>query len=95
MRFPVLIHAENGHYAATVVGTPELRTTSETYEKALDDLKALIRERISNGTMVLLDVPDQGSVDPFGAFKDDPTLQDICDDAYRERDAERAALEKE
>ncbi|MBW3600895.1 MAG: hypothetical protein KY475_26965 [Planctomycetes bacterium] len=43
---------------------------------------------MQSGEMVSLDVRSRGVAAVAGAGRDDPTLRDICDDAYRARDAE-------
>ena len=95
MKVPVVVETANGHCVASVVGTLDLRASAPTREEAISRLRAVVQDRVSAGAFVMLEVAEPDIMDVFGAFKDDPTLQDICDEAYRERDAERAALENE
>ena len=40
------------------------------------------------GELVALEVPRRGLAGLFGKYRDDPTLRDICESAYRERHAD-------
>ncbi len=95
MQVPVIVDAENGRFSASVAGVPELRASAATRDEALAELSRLIHDRMRQGTFTMLDVPERNIMDLFGVFKDDETLQEICDEAYRLRDAERAALDRE
>lgn len=87
MTFAVLLTPENGHFAASLVGAPEVRVTGDSRELALNALSEQISRRVANGELTMLDVPVDEISAVVGRFADDPTLQDICDDAYRTRDA--------
>jgi hypothetical protein len=43
--------------------------------------------RLDQGELVMLDVRRRGLAGLFGKFRDDPTLREICEEAYQERDA--------
>ena len=62
-----------------------------TKDEALTALRANIDQRFAHGELLLLDVPYRAVTDFAGLFKDDPTLRDICEEAYRLRDAEKVA----
>ena len=88
MTFPVLVHRADGQFEATLVGAPEVRATAATREQALAALESAIEERLERGELVALEVRPRGLVGLFGKYRDDPTLREICEDAYRERDAD-------
>ena len=43
--------------------------------------------RLDHGELVALEVRRRGLTSLFGRYRDDPTLREICDAAYQERDA--------
>ena len=89
MTFPVLVHPADGQFEATLVGAPDVRATASTREEALAAVESAIKNRLEKGELVALEVPRRGLSGLFGKFRDDPTLRDICADAYRLRDEER------
>ena len=88
MTFPVIVHPSNGHFEAALVGAPDVRATASTREKALSALQSAIAERLDQGELVALEVPRRGLAALFGKYRDDPTLPEICEAAYQERDAD-------
>jgi hypothetical protein len=62
-----------------------------TKEEALTALRTSIHQRLAAGELVLLDVPYRAVTDFAGIFKDDPTLEEMVKEIYRERDAQKAA----
>ena len=88
MTFPVSIHPLNGQFEATLVGAPEVRATASTREEALAGLESAISKRLDQGELVALEVPRRGLAGLFGKYGDDPTLREICQSAYQERDAD-------
>ncbi len=89
MSFPVFIHQDNGHFIATLVGAPEVRVESLTREGALAEMQTILERRVSRGELMLLDVaPKLGIMAIAGKFKDDDSLREICEEIYRQRDAE-------
>jgi hypothetical protein len=88
MTFSVIVHPAAGQYEATLVGAPEVRVTGETRALALAALETLIEKRVQEGELVTLEIGRKGLAGLFGKYQDDPTLQDICDEAYKERDAD-------
>jgi hypothetical protein len=87
MTFPVVVHPSNGQFAASLVGAPEVSATAATREEALAALQSTIGKRLDKGELVALEVGG-GLTGLFGKYRDDPTLRDICDAAYRDRDAD-------
>jgi hypothetical protein len=88
MTFPVTVHPSNGQFEATLVGAPDLRVTASTREEALAKLTSAICKRVDQGELVALEVPRRGLTGLFGKYRDDPTLREICEAAYQERDAD-------
>jgi hypothetical protein len=87
MTFPVLIQPVNGQFAASLVGAPDVRVTATTRSEALAALEAVIEDRVAQGELVALEVGRRGLPRLAGKYRDDPTLRDICEEAYRERNS--------
>jgi len=87
MVIPVRIETQNGTVTASVAGWSEMRVDAPTREAAMHGLRTLVAERIGTGELAVLDV-GTGVSDIAGIFRDDPTLREICEEAYRLRDAE-------
>lgn len=88
MTFPVVVHSSQGQFEASLVGAPDVRATAPTREEALASLEAAISKRLDQGELVMLEVRRRGLAGLFGKFRDDPTLREICEEAYKERDAD-------
>jgi hypothetical protein len=88
MTFPVLIQPVNGQFAASLVGAPDVRATAATAVEAVAALKAAIEQRLVQGELMGLEVGPKGVSGLAGKYHDDPTLREICEDAYRQRDTE-------
>ena len=88
MTFPVMVHPFNGQFEAALVGAPEVRVTASTREEALSVLQLAIAERLDQGELVALEIRHGGLTQLFGKYRDDPTLREICEAAYQERDAD-------
>ncbi len=75
-------------------GAPQLREDGRTKDEALTSLHAdLVRLLMAGkaaGELVLVDSEPKGLMAAAGAFKDDPTLDDIVREAYRYRDELKA-----
>ena len=88
MTFPVVVHPTNGQFEATLVGAPNVSALAATREEALAKLESAISRRLDQGELVLLEVRRHGLAGLFGKYRDDPTLREICQEAYTERDAD-------
>jgi len=89
MAFPIFIHQDNGHFVATLLGAPDVRVESMTRDGALADMQIALEKRFAQGELVFLDVPQKcGILAMAGKYRDDPTLADIREEIYRQRDAE-------
>ncbi|MSU76665.1 MAG: hypothetical protein EXS16_01080 [Gemmataceae bacterium] len=88
MTFSVIVHSTPGQFAAAVLGAPEVNATAPSRAEALTALESAIEKRVQQGELLNLEVGRKGVAAFAGKYRDDPTLQDICDEAYRERDAD-------
>ena len=91
MTFPILVTQSNGTFTASVLGSPEVSAAGPTKKEALTALRTTLDQRFTSGELVLLDVPYRAVTDFAGLFKDDPTLEEMVKDIYRERDAQKLA----
>lgn len=89
MTFPVFVEAQNGHFVASLAGIPELTAAENTRERAIIALRAIIQQRMEQGDLVSLEMDTLSVSALAGKYKNDPTLRDICEEAYQLRDAER------
>lgn len=88
MTFPVIVHPSDGQFEAALVGAPDVRATAATREEALAALESAIAKRVDQGELVALEVRRRGLAGLFGKYRADPTLREICETAYKERDTD-------
>jgi predicted RNase H-like HicB family nuclease len=89
MSFPIFIHQDSGQYTAHLLGAPDVHVSAPTRREALARMQAALELRYAAGELVFLNVPDrQGAMAFAGQYADDESLQEICDEIYRQRDAE-------
>jgi hypothetical protein len=88
MSFSVIVQSTNGHFEASLLGDPGVRASAPTRLAALAALESAIEKRVDQGELVSLEIGRKGLAGLAGKYHDDPTLQDICDEAYRNRDAD-------
>ena len=88
MMFPILVEAYNGQFAASLAGVPSLRVVEATRSQAIAALKAEIQQRIEQGELLPLEIDTTGVSNLAGKYSADPTLREICHQAYQMRDAE-------
>ena len=89
MTFPVLVEACEGQFTAQLVGAPAVQVMGPTRDQALAGLRVAIQERVRTGELTSVEVEPLGISDLAGTYRDDPCLREICEEAYRLRDAER------
>jgi hypothetical protein len=92
MTFPIFVTQSNGTFTASVLGAPQVSAEGTTKEQAIATVTAQLRHHITTGDVVLVDMEASsfaGLSGLAGKYKDDPTLREICEEAYRLRDAER------
>src|SRR5437868_14535729 len=88
MKYPVQISQLNGKYSASLLGNPTLRVDAPSREAALSAIQTEIARRVQSGESVWLDIPPAGMVDFVGILKDDPTLDELVEEIYGQRDSE-------
>lgn len=89
MTVPVLLTPHDGSFVASLVGTPDVRGIGQTRDEAIHALKLEVLRRAQQGEIVWVDIEPPGLGHLAGSFADDATLRDLCEDIYRQRDAER------
>lgn len=88
MAFAVLIQPTNGQFAAALAGAPDVRATAPTRAEALAALETEIEQRIERGELVSLEIGGRGVSGLAGKYRHDPTLRQICEEAYQQRNSE-------
>jgi hypothetical protein len=86
MTFPVLIESSNGQFAAALVGAPAIRAVGPTRAEAVAALRVELAQRLAREELVSLELAPTGIAGLAGTYSADPTLRDICTEAYRMRD---------
>ena len=91
MNLTVMFERSNGTVSAAVPGIPFLRAEGPSEEAAAEALRAQLRSSLARRAIGFIDVDPVGLSGIAGTYRDDPSLQDICDEAYRLRDEQRDA----
>lgn len=86
MTFAVKVESTDDRFTAVLLGAPDVQSTGATASEALAALRKEIEERTRSGRLCSVDVPTSGLSTFAGWFRDDPTLREICEEAYRLRD---------
>ena len=91
----VIEHPSDGQWTAMVLGWWECRSTGKTREEAIENLKKVISDRLSNSEIIQIEIDNPAYKNPWlkiaGKYKDDPYFDEMLDyiAAYRqELDAE-------
>lgn len=91
--YPVLIESVNGHFEASLLGSPSIRATGSTKAEAVEVLKHEMNSRASTVEVIWVESPKSGLTDLTGKFPYDPDTAEIeremVAELYRERDAEK------
>jgi hypothetical protein len=93
MSVTVLVEASNGAFKATLVGAPGLEAVRPSRGEALDALRGEIKRRLASGELVELELEPRGVAALAGTFRDDPSLREICEEIYAERNHDRDRTE--
>jgi hypothetical protein len=88
MTVSILIQPSDGQYTASLIGSPELRCIRPSRDEALAALRSELAQKVRAGELVDLDISAVGVSGLAGRFADDPSLGDICQEIYRDRDAD-------
>ena len=92
MTFSILVEPYHGQFAAKLLGEEATRMVRPTRDEALAAMTAELEQRIGRGELVSIDIPRGGALAVAGKFADDPTLVEICEEIYAERDRQRDEL---
>jgi hypothetical protein len=90
MTLAILVEQSGTDFSASVPGIPQMKFVRQSRADAVVALEAEIRRRTQAGELLPIELTAGGVTNLAGMFRDDPTLSDICDEAYRLRDAEAA-----
>jgi hypothetical protein len=88
MTLPILIQSTAGQFSASLLGSPEIRFVGSSKEEAIAGLQHQLSQKMKAGEIVNMELAP-GISGLAGRFADDPSLREICDEIYRERDADR------
>ncbi len=86
MTFPILVEPIDGQFVAKLVGEQELKVVGGTREEALAAMTSELQQRVERGELVSVEIVQRGASAVAGKFADDPTLVEICDEIYTDRD---------
>jgi len=89
MSFPIFVEAVDGQFAASLIDAPNVRVVKPNRAQAIAGLKAEIQQRVALGELLSLEVDAVSVSSLAGKYGSDPTLREICDEAYQLRDSER------
>ena len=89
MTVPVLVQQTNGQFCASLVGSPELHCVRESRAEAIAALQQELAQKVADDELVNLEIQPLGVSRLAGRFQDDPELREICEQIYRERDAQK------
>jgi hypothetical protein len=90
MTVPVWVEQSNGKFTATVLGAPQVTADGATKEQAVAAVTAQLSARVTAGEVVLVNVPAPlpfQNVSP----EDSAAWRELCEEIYREREAQKAA----
>lgn len=68
-----------------------MRVVETTRGQALATLRIQLQQRVAQGELLALEIEPVGLSTLAGKYQDDPTLLEICEQAYQLRDAEQPA----
>lgn len=89
MTFPIVVKMHDDQFSASLVGAPDVRVVELTRDQAIAALKANLQQRVEHGELLSLDIDAVSISSLAGKYSTDPTLREICNQAYQRRDAER------
>lgn len=95
MEIPIRVEQSDGQFVAYVLGNAEWRASHHTWNGAVAALKTVLTAKIAARELATIEVPFDGWLALAGKYRDDPTLVEICEEIYRERDRERDEMFKE
>lgn len=89
----ILLEPEtDGQFTATVAELPTVKTTAISRQTALDEIKQMLSQRLSDIEVVPVSIPTVNTENPWakfnGIFKDDPDFEEIVKEMRAERESE-------
>ena len=93
MRLLVKVRPENGHYVARLEGEYRCQAEGITPRLATEKLQLEVQRMVDLGEVGFIDIapPPRAEQSSAGLFRDDPTLREIVEEAYRYRDELKVA----
>ena len=88
MTVSVFVEQTNGQFCASVAGLPHLCCVRPSRTEAIAALQDQLAQKVAAGELVNIELPRLGVAGLAGVLKDDPTLPELIDEIYRERDAD-------
>lgn len=89
MSVSVQVEQSEGQFCASPLGMAGLRFVGPSREEVLISLRRALAHKLANGELVDLEIePLLGVSGQSGRFRDDPTLLEIRDQIYHDRDSE-------
>lgn len=88
---PVWVEEKDGAFVASVLGRPDLAATAPTGDLALASLRTVLAGPQARGRLVLLSLP-ASATPTLSAAEEADAWRELCEDIYRERDAQKAAV---
>lgn len=102
LNYTVMVEHSSDQWIASVVNWWDCRATGTSQETAIENLKRVIVDRLSNSNIVQIEVDNPAYENPWvalaGKYKDDPDFDAVMEHiaAYRrELDAEQLAEEQD
>jgi hypothetical protein len=91
MTVPVWVEQSNGKFTATVLGAPQVKAEGATKEQAVAAVTAQLQSRMTAGEVILVTVSPPPL--PFRQVSPEEAQawRELCEEIYRERDAQKAA----
>lgn len=90
MTFPILVTQTNGTFTASVLGAPQVTAEGATKDQAVSAVTAQLQTRLTAGEVVLVTVPEPLPFGP-GTPEAAESWRELCEEIYRERDAQKVA----
>jgi hypothetical protein len=81
-------HEANG-FTAELVGVPGMSRSGANRKEVVEALRQDVRDSMQRGEFEWMDIEAPGAMAVFGTHASDPYLENIVNDIYRQRDAER------
>jgi hypothetical protein len=94
MNVPVKIEQRDGLFRASIPGISEVHAEAVSVDQVVTAVSEQLRKRVETGELVFINVGMIGISGLAGKYRNDPALREICEEAYRQRDAEKEVMYK-